>query len=129
MTNVVPSVRKAALTTWEGAWYALMNVALGAGYLRKVPAKKAMQDYGLVEMSTAEQLCYGLECLCFGAGYLAKIPTARALSELAPARSPHATDSLGQPDGGAPPPPDEGGRSPGSVPPDASARGEQGQGG
>jgi hypothetical protein len=41
--------RKVALTTWETIWYVLQNVALGAGYFAKVPAKKAMQDYGLVE--------------------------------------------------------------------------------
>ncbi len=98
MTNVTPSVRKAALTSWERAWYALMNVALAAGYLHKVPAKKAMQDFGLAEMTMAEQLCYGIECLCFGAGYLAKLPTARALSDLDPARSPNRPQRAGEPE-------------------------------
>jgi hypothetical protein len=80
-------VRKMALTTWEGIWYVLMNIALGAGYFAKVPAKKAFHDFGLVEMTSAEQFWYVLMCIAFGAGYFAKIPTARAISELPQYRS------------------------------------------
>lgn len=76
------SVRKVALTTWEGIWYVLMNIWFAAGYLTKVPAKKALQDFGLCEMTSAERFWYVLMCVWFGAGYLAKIPTAKALSEL-----------------------------------------------
>jgi hypothetical protein len=75
-------IRKAALTAWEGIWYVIMNIWFGAGYLTKVPAKRAMQDFGLVEMTSWEHFWYIVQCVCFGAGYFAKIPTAKALSEL-----------------------------------------------
>jgi hypothetical protein len=71
-----------ALTTWEGIWYVLMNVALAAGYFAKVPVKKALQDFGMVEMTGAEQFWYVLMCLPLGAGYFAKVPIAKALTEL-----------------------------------------------
>lgn len=74
--------RKTALTTWEGIWYVLMCVAFAGGYFAKIPAKKALQDFGLVEMTSAEGFWYVLMCLAFGGGYFAKIPTAKALSEL-----------------------------------------------
>ena len=76
------TVKKAAMTTWMGIWYVFQNIALGAGYFAKVPAKKALSDFGLVEMTTAERFWYVLQCVFFGAGYFAKIPTAKALSEL-----------------------------------------------
>lgn len=82
MSHVVGPVRKATLTAGEAIWYVLQNIALGSGYLAKVPAKKAMSDFGLTEMTGAEQFWYVVQCLCFGAGYFAKIPTAKALSEL-----------------------------------------------
>jgi hypothetical protein len=82
MNQLGGAVRKVALTTWETIWYVLMNVALAAGYFAKVPAKKALQDFGLVEMTGAERFWYVLMCIAFGAGYFAKIPTAKALSEL-----------------------------------------------
>lgn len=81
------AVRKSALTTWEGIWYVLMCIALGAGYFAKIPAKKALQDFGLVDMSSAERFWYVLQCIFLGAGYFAKIPTAKALSELPQYRS------------------------------------------
>ena len=37
MTGATYAARKVALTTWEGIWYVLQNVAVGAGYLCKVP--------------------------------------------------------------------------------------------
>lgn len=74
--------RKIALTTWEGVWYVIMCIGFGAGYLAKVPAKKAMQDFGLVQMTSGEQFWYVLMCIGFGAGYFAKIPVAKALAEL-----------------------------------------------
>ena len=76
------AARKVALTTWEGIWYVLQNIALGAGYFAKVPAKKALSDFGLVEMTGAEKFWYVVQCIAFGAGYFAKIPTAKALTEL-----------------------------------------------
>lgn len=82
MSHVAHTAKKVALTTWEGIWYVLYNIALGAGYFAKVPVKKALQDFGLVEMSSAERFWYVLMCIGFGAGYFAKIPVAKALSEL-----------------------------------------------
>jgi len=99
MTNpVAGAVRKAALTTWEGVWYVIGNIWLGAMYFAKVPAKKALKDFGLTEMTSAEHFWYVLMCIWFGAGYFAKIPTAKALSELPQYRSHRQADlgSLGQ---------------------------------
>jgi hypothetical protein len=76
------AMQKLGVTTWEGAGYLLQNLALGAGYFGKIPAKKAMSDFGMTELSDAEQFWYAVECLAFGAGFFAKIPTAKALSEL-----------------------------------------------
>ena len=88
------AARKVGLTAWEGIWYVIRNIAFGAGYFAKVPAKKALQDFGLVEMTDAENFWYILMCIGFGAGYFAKIPTAKALSELPQYRD-HRTGSLG----------------------------------
>lgn len=82
MSTAASVVRKTALTTWEGIWYALQCVALGYGYFSKIPAKKALQDFGLTEMTSAERFWYVLQCIMLGAGYFAKIPIAKALSEL-----------------------------------------------
>ena len=73
---------KVALTAWEKIWYVLMCIPLGAAYFTKIPAKKALQDFGLVKMTGAERFWYIVMCVWFGAGYFAKIPTAKALSEL-----------------------------------------------
>jgi hypothetical protein len=75
-------VRKTALTTWEHIWYVLQCIAFGAGYFAKVPAKRALSDFGLCEPTGAERFWYVLQCCAFGAGYFAKIPTAKALTEL-----------------------------------------------
>ena len=82
MSAAANAVRKTALTTWEGIWYILMCVWFGAGYFAKIPAKKAMEDFGLVELTSAERFWYVIQCILFGSGYFAKIPTAKALSEL-----------------------------------------------
>jgi predicted membrane channel-forming protein YqfA (hemolysin III family) len=87
-------VRKAALTTWEGIWYVIGNIFFAANYFAKVPAKKALQDFGLVEMTSAEKFWYVLQCIAFGAGYFAKIPIAKALSEL-PQYQAHRQANLG----------------------------------
>ena len=63
-------------------WYVLQCIYFGVGYFTKIPAKKAMSDFGLCELTSWEQFWYVLECVWFGAGYFAKIPTAKALSEL-----------------------------------------------
>jgi hypothetical protein len=82
MTHAAAAVRKAALTTWEGIWYVLMCIGFGVGYLSKVPVKKALSDFGLVEMTSAERFWYVLMCVPLGAAYFAKVPIAKALSEL-----------------------------------------------
>jgi hypothetical protein len=82
MSTATAVVRKTALTTWEGIWYVLQCIWFGAGYFAKVPAKKALQDFGLCEMTGAERFWYVFQCIWFGAGYFAKIPIAKALSEL-----------------------------------------------
>lgn len=72
----------AGLTTAGQFWYVLQCIAMGAGYFAKIPAKKAMQDFGMTRMTSAEQFWYVLMCIAFGGGYFAKLPTAKALSEL-----------------------------------------------
>jgi hypothetical protein len=128
MSNVPRSVRKATLTTWESVAYAAMNLALAAGYLRKVPAKKAMQDFGLVELTAAEQAFYLAQCAFFGAGYFAKIPTAKALAELAALQANAGADlaATGSPEAASSP--DEGqlGSAGGPGPADPPIRGAQG---
>jgi hypothetical protein len=88
-------VRKTALTTWEGFWYLLQCIAFGAGYFAKIPAKRALSDFGLCEPTGAERFWYVLQCIAFGAGYFAKIPTAKALTELSQSRE--APGSVSQP--------------------------------
>jgi hypothetical protein len=68
-------------TSAERFWYLLGNIAFGAMYLRKVPAKKALSEFGLVEMTSGERTWYTILCVLFGAGYLAKLPVVKALSE------------------------------------------------
>ena len=87
MSAVSGGARKVALTTWEMIWYVLHNIWFGAMYFAKVPAKKAMSDFGLCEMTGAETFWYYLGCIWFGAFYFAKIPVAKALSELPQNRS------------------------------------------
>jgi hypothetical protein len=41
-------------TSAERFWYLLGCLALGAMYLRKVPAKKALSEFGLAEMTSGE---------------------------------------------------------------------------
>ena len=75
---------KTGFTSAEGFWYLLGNIALGAMYLRKVPAKKAMSEFGLAEMTRGEQTWYTILCILCGAGYFAKLPVAKAISETPP---------------------------------------------
>jgi hypothetical protein len=72
---------KTGFTPAEGFWYIIGNIAFGAMYLRKVPAKKALSEFGLAVMTSAEQTWYTILCLLCGAGYFAKLPTAKAISE------------------------------------------------
>ena len=80
-------LRKTSLTAAEQFWYVLMCIWFGAGYFAKIPAKKAMHDFGLAEMTAAEKFWYVLMCIPFGAGYFAKVPVAKAISEMAGVRS------------------------------------------
>ena len=82
MNTAATIAKKTALTTWEGIWYILMCISFGAGYLAKVPAKKALADYGRGTMTSAEQFWYVVMCIMFGAGYFAKIPISQALAEV-----------------------------------------------
>src|SRR3954447_1754479 len=60
-------------TSWEKFWYVLGCIYFGAAYLSKVPGKKALSEYGLVEMTGAEKFWYVVQCIFFGAGYFNKI--------------------------------------------------------
>ena len=57
-------------TTAEAFWYVLGCLAFGASYLAKVPAKKALSEYGLVERTQAEKFWYVVLNIAFGSGYL-----------------------------------------------------------
>lgn len=83
----VQAVRKTSLTAAEKFWYVVGSIALGAMYFAKIPAKKALADFGLAELTAAEGFWYILMCIPFGAGYFAKIPAAKAVSELAQFRT------------------------------------------
>ena len=58
-------------------------IAMGGMYFAKVPAKKALEEAGLAEMTAAEKFWYVLQCIFFGAGYFAKLPVKKALTEAA----------------------------------------------
>ena len=66
-----------------------------------------MKDFGLTEMTGAEQFWYVLMCIAFGIGYWAKIPVAKALSELPQFRSQQQAQlgTLSQVPGATPMPP------------------------
>ena len=70
------------LTSMETFWYFLQCLCFGAGYLAKVPTKKALSERDLVTMTAAENIWYVLLCLCFGAGYFQKVIAKKALSEI-----------------------------------------------
>ncbi|NUK37313.1 hypothetical protein HRW16_23275 [Streptomyces lunaelactis] len=69
-------------TSAESFWYILGCIALGASYFAKIPAKKALSEYGLTEMTGAERFWYVVMNIAFGSGYLAKVITKKALSEV-----------------------------------------------
>jgi hypothetical protein len=74
--------RPRGLTAAGSFWYVLGCIPFGAMYFCKVPAKKALDDAGICEMTSAEKFWYVLQCIAFGAGYFAKLPVAKALSEI-----------------------------------------------
>lgn len=73
---------RGATTAAEAFWYVLGCLAFGASYFAKVPAKKALSEYGLVTMTSWEQAWYVLMNIGFGSGYLAKVITKKALAEV-----------------------------------------------
>ncbi|MGW5235197.1 hypothetical protein ACWEQU_23575 [Streptomyces nodosus] len=75
-------------TSWEKFWYVLGCIYFGAAYLQKVPVKKALSEYGLVEMTGAEKFWYVIQCILFGSGYFAKVVIKKALSEVRNAGAP-----------------------------------------
>lgn len=70
------------LTSMETFWYFLQCLCFGAGYIAKVPTKKALSERDLGSMTGAENIWYVLLCLCFGAGYFQKVIVKKALSEI-----------------------------------------------
>jgi hypothetical protein len=82
VSPVVAAARKTALTAWEGIWYVISTIWLGAGYFHKVAAKKAMNDFGLTQMTSGEQFWYVFLCVWFGLGYFLKVAVSKALVEL-----------------------------------------------
>jgi hypothetical protein len=77
-----PAPRTSGRTAAEQFWYVLMCIPMGAAYFAKIPAKKALQDFGMAQMTGAEQFWYVLMCIAFGGGYWAKIPVKKALGEM-----------------------------------------------
>ncbi|WP_326689536.1 MULTISPECIES: hypothetical protein [unclassified Streptomyces] len=69
-------------TSAEAFWYVLGCLAFGASYFSKVPVKKALSEYGLVERTSAEKFWYVVMNIAFGSGYLSKVITKKALSEV-----------------------------------------------
>jgi hypothetical protein len=80
--QLLASSHRTDLTAAQKFWYVIGNIPFGAAYFTKVPAKKAMADFGLAELTGAEAFWYILMCIPFGAGYFAKLSTSKALSEL-----------------------------------------------
>ena len=78
-----PARNGVRLSAAASFWYILGCIAFGAMYFAKVPAKKALSEAGVAEMTSAEQFWYVLQCIAFGAGYFAKLPVKKALSEAA----------------------------------------------
>jgi hypothetical protein len=70
------------LTPMESFWYYLQCLMLGAGYLAKIPVKKALSERGLVTLTAAENIWYVILCLSFGLGYFQKVISKKALSEV-----------------------------------------------
>ena len=77
-----PQPRQPGLTAAQQFWYVLGCIPLGAAYFSKIPAKKALADFGMAQLTGAEAFWYILMCIPFGAGYFAKLSTAKALSEI-----------------------------------------------
>jgi hypothetical protein len=79
---IAPGQHATGLTAAQQFWYILQCISFGAGYFAKIPAKKALAEFGMAELTSAEKFWYVLQCCACGAGYFAKLPTAKALSEM-----------------------------------------------
>jgi hypothetical protein len=75
-------LRQGNPTTAEAFWYVLGCIAFGASYFAKVPVKKALSEYGLVELTGAEKFWYVLMNIGLGAGYFSKVIIKKALAEV-----------------------------------------------
>ena len=73
---------KGTTTSWERFWYIIGCIYFGYAYLSKVPAKKALSEYGLVTMTGAEKFWYVVLCIFCGSGYFGKVIIKKALSEV-----------------------------------------------
>ncbi|HEX5117126.1 MAG TPA: hypothetical protein VFW65_18195 [Pseudonocardiaceae bacterium] len=82
MSNQLQRLGSGIVTTAEAFWYILACIGFGAGYLAKVPVKKALAEYGLVEMTAAEKFWYVVENIAFASGYFSKVIIKKALSEV-----------------------------------------------
>lgn len=90
-------------TSAESFWYVLQCIYLGLGYFAKVPIKKALSEYGLVELTGAEKFWYTLQCICFGAGFFSKCISKKALSEVRFAQQGYAPQGYAAPPAGQAP--------------------------
>jgi len=70
-------------TSAERFWYVIQNIAFGAGYFAKIPAKKAaIEVTGRGSLTGFENFWYVLGCIAFGYMYFAKVPAKKALVEV-----------------------------------------------
>jgi hypothetical protein len=63
MAHTVQAARQFGFTAAEKFWSVLGCIIFGAAYLQKVPVKRALADFGLVEMTSAESFWYVLGCI------------------------------------------------------------------
>jgi hypothetical protein len=75
------AVRRSLMTSAESFWYVLQCIFFGAGYLFKIPSKKALSEVTGEPMTGACHFWYLMQCVFFGLGYLAKVPAKKALSD------------------------------------------------
>lgn len=83
-------VLKAAERLWEVVqcrWFE-------AGYVSKLPTRRALCDAGVVQMTSAENFWYVLECIDLRAGYLARAIHKMALSEAPERLLPNSGDAM-----------------------------------
>jgi hypothetical protein len=78
---VKESARK-LVNRWERFWWILWNIGFGAGYLAKIPIKRAARELGMGgEPTDLESFWYVVENIFFASGYLAKVVAKVALAE------------------------------------------------